>query len=452
MTLKKVLFLSLLVSCSSGGSSSNTSTVNTDGDVTKTTRCGVVANKELTDSIPQGDLVQVDIIDTDSATITKFSDSSSKRLIKFHGITSTGINNYKILHGLEILRRNILGGAYFVEAGKNCADSEGAILGQLFTPDGVSVNELLLREGAALPSADTCSGELLSSCYQSIEIVSRPPSDSELDLQPVNISSKCGTVKEAEIINPVQRAELVSVKALSADSVIITRKTGLEAGKSQLIKLHGLTTSGLSNTANARAVEYINKGLGQSAYLVVESQTCEVSVAGGPGVVGQLFSSKGVSANEELLSKGYALSTEDYCNGNLISSCYQGIQSSAPVISDPVDPPDSDDNDDVDDGDANYINDFLWKPISDNTGKLAVLVNPYNVKIVVKGNFTETLRDGGSGNGRGTTGRGNRPGCDYGSNVKVEFYRQDGSQIPLKDGRTSVNIADGCKRVEFILR
>lgn len=445
-----IIILAFLLSCSSGGGeSSNNPTV--ESDITKTSTCGVVTDKELITDIPRGELVRVETSNVDQVYISSFSNSSGTRLVKFHGITSQGVNSYKVLHGLNLLTRYLSGGAYFVEAGENCVDSNGAILGQIFTPDGVNINELLLREGAAVPSTDMCSGELLSQCYRTIEVTSRPPSDAELDLQPVNIGNQCGTVKESALVNPVTQAELVSVKALAADSVIITRKTGLEAGKSQLIKLHGLTTSGLSNTANTKAISHINKSLEASAYLVVASQNCEITVQGGPGVAGQLYSTKGVSINEELIKKGYALTSQDYCSGELISTCYQGLQANAPVISDPVENNSSGGESGAINGDANYIDDFLWKPISDNTGKLAVLVNPYNVRIVVTGNVTETLRDGGSGNGRGTTGRGNRPGCDYGSNVKVEFYNQAGSLIPLKDGRSSVTIADGCRRIEFKL-
>ena len=93
---------------------------------------------------------------------------------------------------------------------------------------------------------------------------------------------------------------------------------------------------------------------------------------------------------------------------------------------------------------------FLWKPDSERDGNLVVLVDPVGIRVEVFGSISETLDDFGPSNDRGTTARGSFPGCSYGTNIVVEFYR--GSQpVGFVDGRTRVTVPDGCQRLEFNL-
>ena len=93
---------------------------------------------------------------------------------------------------------------------------------------------------------------------------------------------------------------------------------------------------------------------------------------------------------------------------------------------------------------------FLWKPHSEGDGNLVVLVDPPGIRVEVFGSISETLRDFGPSNGRGTTARGSFPGCAYGTGIRVQFYR--GSQrVSFIDGQGTVFIPDGCSRVEFNL-
>ncbi len=98
---------------------------------------------------------------------------------------------------------------------------------------------------------------------------------------------------------------------------------------------------------------------------------------------------------------------------------------------------------------SGVITAFLWKPESSRDGNLAVLVNLPNISIRVAG--SEYLTDTSVGTSRGTTGRGRKSGCDYGDDVLVEFFNSRGQRVRLRDGRQSVTIADGCRRVEFSL-
>ncbi len=96
------------------------------------------------------------------------------------------------------------------------------------------------------------------------------------------------------------------------------------------------------------------------------------------------------------------------------------------------------------------ITSFIWKPESDSTGKLVVLVNPRNVRIEVQGDISETLKDFGPSNGKGTTARANHTGCDFGDNVILEFFEAaTGKRILSRTGKTALLVPDGCERVEF---
>lgn len=93
---------------------------------------------------------------------------------------------------------------------------------------------------------------------------------------------------------------------------------------------------------------------------------------------------------------------------------------------------------------------FVWKPASESDGNLAVLVNPEGIDILVSGAIAENLTDSGPSNGYGTTGRGSLPGCDYGENITVQFFK-DGKLVETESGATSILVEDGCSRAEVVL-
>lgn len=97
------------------------------------------------------------------------------------------------------------------------------------------------------------------------------------------------------------------------------------------------------------------------------------------------------------------------------------------------------------------ISRFLWKPKSERNGNLVVLVDPTRIRVEVMGSISETLDDDGPSNGRGTTARSNFTGCDFGSNVRVEFYDRNNRRVLLSNGRSAVVVSNGCDRAEFDL-
>ncbi len=465
-SLAILLVLCLFVACGGGGSDSDGSSINQSSPELATPRistlCGVSEQEKIV-AQPTAELEEVSaqILSSDAAIITRRNGelAGQQQLIKFHAITSDGVETLRVLNGMDVLQRELAAGAYFLSSGADCEvtlEGGGAgVLGQLYSFDGESMSERMLMEAAAAPMpADSCDGNLLAQCYDTIGVTPRQPTDIELDVQDVSIASRCGAVREGSLENPVTSAELVRVEPLSTDLVVVTRLLGVEAGNTQLVKLHGLTSSGVSPQREELGKNFIINNSVGGAYLSTASQECAVEVSGGGmGVVGQFYSQEGVSINEALLANGYALAAEDFCQGELLSECYAEIEAEAPPEPIPEPPAPENPGSDDDEGGGNYvegiIRDFLWKPVSESNGNLVVLVNPTNVRVEVSGARSETLRNQGPSNGRGTTARASAPGCAYGSNVVVRFFDSSGQAIPIISGGTTITIPNGCSRVEF---
>lgn len=95
------------------------------------------------------------------------------------------------------------------------------------------------------------------------------------------------------------------------------------------------------------------------------------------------------------------------------------------------------------------ITSFIWKPVSESTGNLVVLINPFNASCVVDGAITETLTNTGASNGKGSTLRGQKRGCTYGNGVKIYCFDKSGLPIRNFDGNDYVLVPGGCDRFEY---
>lgn len=457
------LIVALFVACSSGSDSDgDTGSNGSDSFLQLTSMCGVQQDfsQRIVNPVESAERVSVQVLSSDAAIVTRQEGelAGQSQLVKFHGITSSGVQSLRIQNGIAILNQKLGGGAYFIPAGADCAyqfpDGGQGVLGQLFTIGGENVNELMLMQAAAVPiQSEICEGNVLGTCYFSVPIEERNPTELELELQDVLIGPRCGAVKEGSLINPITQAEFVSAEAVNTDTVIVTRKLGVEVGNQQLVKLHGLSSNGIIESRRLQGLDLINARANDGAFLVVQSLDCQIEFEGGGlGVVAQLYGSDGVSINEELLTSGFASATNDPCNGDLLFDCYLELETEAPPVPTPTPEPTIPPNNGGEGGGGgSLIDDFLWKPISEGDGNVVVLVNPFNVQVRVNGAISETFRDQGPSNGRGTTARGSAPGCSYGSNISVQFFDSAGQPFNLKSGGNAITIPNGCNRLEFRL-
>jgi hypothetical protein len=202
-----------------------------------------------------------------------------------------------------------------------------------------------------------------------------------------------------------------------------------------LVKLHGITAVTADNQVKA-ALGLMERLAAQGdAYVFRAEPGCTTSLSGGEqeeGIVAQVFSADGTNFGESLLKAGLAIAdTDDVCKGFLIGSCYQALQK---VRAGGGDGRGSQSG-------TGEITQFLWKPISDSNGKLAVHVSPAGT-VVVNGE-TGTMQ--GSGNGYAELGRFSKPGCAYGAGARVQVL--DGGGVPLTlNGSDTIAIPNGCNR------
>jgi len=243
---------------------------------------------------------------------------------------------------------------------------------------------------------------------------------------------QCGIVVNDNLETNVEdlRAEQVSVSPISSDIVAVTYLSGDDEGQQQLVKLHGVSSRGVSSFLVRKGIDLIAERVSSIGFYVPAGRDCDVTTAGGgAGVLGQIFTANGESISELLLAAGAVVPQIEACGAELLYGCYNSIDVEEEVSS-------------------SLIRSFLWKPVAERDGNLVVLVNPFNVTIRVTGASTETLVDYGPTNGRGTTSRGAKPGCAYGNGVKVEFFDPANRRILMADGSGSITVPRGCDRFE----
>lgn len=231
----------------------------------------------------------------------------------------------------------------------------------------------------------------------------------------------CGTVMNTSLENPVDPKVGTKGKVTVAGGNLLVMKP--EKGGDILIKLHAIGVP--YNSAIRSGAERTLKELTQEdAIFFPAGKECTTTIETATGSIGQLFTASGKSYSEVLLAQGYGRVEGDGCEASLIRSCYDAI---------------------VEEAAQNYageIEAFLWKPISDSNGKLAIHSTPADTVITVNG---ETGQDFSGGNGYANLTRFSKPGCSYGKNVTVKLTNSEGVPYRL-DGKTSITIPDGCQR------
>jgi hypothetical protein len=247
---------------------------------------------------------------------------------------------------------------------------------------------------------------------------------------PRSATTACGVVVNGRLTNPVdfKDGEEVSVTdVLSGNLVALTPKNG---GARLVVKLQGVG-SPASNENDQNAIETIRRLTSSGAYFFKATQDCDAgSLGGGRGTVGSLLSKNGESINEEVIKRGFApADTNDACSGSLLGGCFQAL----------------DESNDDDQTSSKVGCGFLWKPVSDKDGNLAILVDECSVRVFVNG---QELEQAGAGNARCTTVRGAKPGCAYGQATVEIFDQFTGLPYVFPNGKTKLSV-NGCSRFEF---
>lgn len=231
----------------------------------------------------------------------------------------------------------------------------------------------------------------------------------------------CGTVVNASLENPVdpQGAMRGRVTVAGPNLLVMTPKTGGPI----LIKFHalGVPDNQAIQDGAKRTLQELAK---EDAVFFPVSKTCTTTISTSTGMVGQVFTASGKSYSETLLNQGYGRVEGDGCDASLIYTCYDALQEQAAQKF------------------AGEVEAFLWKPISDSNGKLAIHSTPADTVITVNG---EVGQDFGPGNGYANLNRFSKSGCSYGKNVTVKLTNSKGAPYRV-NGKTSITIPDGCQR------
>lgn len=235
-------------------------------------------------------------------------------------------------------------------------------------------------------------------------------------------SSDCGTLVNGDFENPVNPNDGLLINAsVAAPNVVIGQ---LQNGPA-LIKLSGLAD--VESFRDNAAMNFLRGKLSQGPVIFYEStEDCFERIRGGTALVGELFTMAGENISESLIKAGLArVDKFDDCVVDELTACYDALVEMSPQV-------------------GGVVSNFLWKPVSEKDGNLVVLLSPFNSTIKVDG---RTLRSTGASNGRGTTARGDRPGCAYGRAV-VTVFDSEGNIILFPNGKRSLTIENGCDRVE----
>jgi hypothetical protein len=231
----------------------------------------------------------------------------------------------------------------------------------------------------------------------------------------------CGTVIKSKVKNPVDPASGIRGKARAVGANLLTLTP--TSGGPVLVKLHGLGAP-YSDAVQRGALRILDGLTQEDAIFFAAAPDCTTQISTATGTIGQLFTASGKSYSEELIRQGYAAVVNDVCDGSELTQCYSALIEEATA------------------GTAGELEKFLWKPVSDSNGRLAVHSSPSGTAVVVAG---ETGVNAGGGNGYGSLARFSKPGCAYGGNVTVRVLNEQG--LPYRfNGQTSLTIPNGCQR------
>lgn len=241
--------------------------------------------------------------------------------------------------------------------------------------------------------------------------------------------SKCKIPANRELVSNPPDSLLIKSnleKVISAELYIFSP---FEGGDNFLVKLPGVADNG-TTSAQLNYIEDLIEDSGTFVKIYKTETDCVVTVdGGGKAYIASIVLNDDTVLAEKLLSINYLKADVATCVNESLISCYSALAGTGVG---------TETSDEV-------VSNFLWKPKADKDGKLVVLLNPSNVTIYVD---SEKLTNTGASNGRGTTARGKKEGCNYGKPT-IKVIDHAGRAIKFPDGTTSYVISDGCKRIEF---
>lgn len=236
-------------------------------------------------------------------------------------------------------------------------------------------------------------------------------------------TSNCGVVINGEIYKTVDLEDGIPVyvryDGLGSNQVIVE----LSDGSLQLVKLPGVGE--VEPTRQDAARSALSSLAGQGNYFYPAGDDCTVAVSGGGlGTVGQIITRSGQSFSEALVQRGLApIVSDEPCGSAEYAQCLAALGDSNPVT-------------------AGDLDAFLWKPVSDSNGKLAIHTGPYDTIVIVNGEVGENA---GSGNGYGSLARFSKPGCGY-PNPQIQVIdNQSGLRYEVS-GATTFTVPNPCGR------
>jgi hypothetical protein len=247
--------------------------------------------------------------------------------------------------------------------------------------------------------------------------------------------TECGTVQGGKLYNPVdpKDGDRATARVIGPNLIAIKRNKRIE----EFVKLHGIDVPGTMEQRNGSEALLERLSEEGEVYFYQVDKTCSTTLDDGRiGIVGQVFSANGESFSEQLIKAGKADVGTDVCDGELIGPCYRALlEDSITPTPTPTPFPEFQ-------GPSTPAGFILWKPVSDNDGRLAVHSVPFGTTVVVD---DETGRNSGPGNGYGSLARFKKSGCSYGRNVRIELIMNDGSNFMFGD-KSYATIPDGCSR------
>ena len=238
-----------------------------------------------------------------------------------------------------------------------------------------------------------------------------------------SLKSDCGTVYKGEKKLPIDKgnAQKGTVTVLGENLLLFKSPQD-----TRLVKLHNLAVQSEAAKSSAAKNRLSALAAEGEVYYYQATKDCETEVENGTlGSLGQFFSTKGTNFSEALIKAGLANLDTDECSGELLSKCYSALGEQAQETI------------------AGQLEEFLWKPVSDSNGKLAVHSGPYDASVIVAG---ERGTDQGGGNGFGSLARFTKPGCAYGANVKVQVIDSESGAAYTFNGSDTITIPNGCNR------